>query len=144
MIASEQDRPDVVKQRVEWRTIQPTIDPNSYVFIDETWAKTNRTRRYGRSQPGMRLLEKTPCGRWETTTFLGALRATGFVAPLTVEGAINGDLFRAWVEQHLAPVLKPGDIVVMDHLSSHKVAGIRQAIEAVGAEVLYLPPIRLT
>lgn len=140
MIASEQDRPDVVKQRVEWRTVQPTIDPNRYVFIDETWAKTNMTRRYGRSQLGVRLLEKTPCGRWETTTFLGALRATGFVAPLTVEGAINGDLFRAWVEQHLVPALKPGDIVVMDNLSSHKVAGIRKAIEAVGAEVLYLPP----
>ena len=93
---------------------------------------------------GVRFLEKIPCGRWEMTTFLGALRATGFVAPLTVEGAINGDLFRAWVEQHLVPTLKPGDIVVMDHLSSHKVAGIRQAIEAVGAEVLYLPPIRLT
>lgn len=140
MIASEQDRPDVVKQRVEWRTVQPTIDPNRYVFIDETWAKTNMTRRYGRSQLGVRLLEKTPCGRWETTTFLGALRATGFVAPLTVEGAINGDLFRAWVEQHLVSALKPGDIVVMDNLSSHKVAGIRKAIEAVGAEVLYLPP----
>ena len=140
MIASEQDRPDVVKQRVEWRTVQPTVDPNRYVFIDETWAKTNMTRRYGRSQLGVRLLEKTPCGRWETTTFLGALRATGFVAPLTVEGAINGDLFRAWVEQHLVPALKPGDIVVMDNLSSHKVAGIRKAIEAVGAEVLYLPP----
>ena len=130
----------MVKQRVEWRTVQPTIDPNRYVFIDETWAKTNMTRRYGRSQLGVRLLEKTPCGRWETTTFLGALRATGFVAPLTVEGAINGDLFRAWVEQHLVPTLKPGDIVVMDNLSSHKVAGIRKAIEAVGAEVLYLPP----
>src|SRR6187402_772828 len=86
LIASEQDRPDVVKQRVEWRAVQPTIDPNRYVFIDETWAKTNMTRRYGRSQLGVRLLEKTPCGRWETTTFLGALRATGFVAPLTVEG----------------------------------------------------------
>lgn len=130
----------MVKQRVEWRTVHPAIDPNRYVFIDETWAKTNMTRRYGRSQRGRRLLEKTPCGRWETTTFLGALRATGFVAPLTVAGAINGDLFRAWVEQHLAPALKPGDLVVMDNLSSHKVAGIRQAIESVGAEVLYLPP----
>ena len=130
----------MVKQRVEWRTVQPTIDPNRDVFIDETGAKTNLTRRDGRSQRGVRLLEKTPCGRWETTTFLGALRATGFVAPLTVEGAINGDLFRAWVEQHLVHALKPGDIVVMDNLSSHKVAGIRKAIEAVGAEVLYLPP----
>jgi transposase len=97
-------------------------------------------RTYGRSPLGTRLVEKTPCGRWETTTFLGALRAEGFVAPLTIEGAINGPLFRAWVEQHLAPILKPGDIVVMDNLSSHKVAGVREAIEAVGAELRYLPP----
>ena len=75
-----------------------------------------------------------------STTFLGALRAEGFIAPLTIDGAINGPLFRAWVEQHLAPVLKPGDIVVMDNLSSHKVAGIREAIEAAGAELRYLPP----
>ncbi len=110
------------------------------MFIDETWAKTNMTRRYGRAPLGTRVTEKTSCGRWKTTTFLGALRAEGFIAPLTVEGAINGTLFRAWVEQHLAPVLKPGDIVVMDNLSSHKVPGVRQAIEAADAELRYLPP----
>ena len=110
------------------------------MFLDETWAKTNMTRRYGRSRLGTRLVEKTPCGRWQTTTFLGALRAEGFIAPLTIEGPINGPLFRAWVEQHLAPALKPGDIVVMDNLSSHKVTGVREAIEAVGAQLRYLPP----
>ena len=140
LIASEQDRPDVAEKRAQWRDSQQQIDPAKVVFIDETWAKTNMTRRYGRSLRGARLREKVSCGRWETTTFLGALRAEGFVAPLTVEGAINGVLFRAWVEQHLAPVLKPGDIVVMDNLSSHKVAGVRQAIEAAGAELRYLPP----
>lgn len=98
------------------------------------------TRRYGRALRGKRVVEKTPYGRWKTTTFLGALRASGFVAPLTVEGAINGPIFHAWVQQHLAPALQPGDIVVMDNLSSHKVAGVREAIEAVGAEVRYLPP----
>jgi transposase len=98
------------------------------------------TRRYGRSLLGTRLVEKAPCGRWQTTTFLGALRATGFIAPLTIEGSLNGALFRAWVEQHLAPTLRPGDIVVMDNLSSHKVSGVREAIEAVGAELRYLPP----
>jgi transposase len=98
------------------------------------------TRTHGRSPVGTRLIEKTPCGRWQTTTFLGALRAEGFIAPLTVDGAINGPLFLAWVQQHLAPALKPGDIVVMDNLSSHKVAGVREAIEAVGAELRYLPP----
>jgi transposase len=140
LIASEQDRPDVAQKRTEWRASQHQIDPDQVVFIDETWAKTNMTRRYGRSLKGTRVMEKTPCGRWETTTFLGALRADGFIAPLCVEGAINGALFRGWVEQHLAPNLKPGDIVVMDNLSSHKVAGVRQAIEAVGAELRYLPP----
>jgi DDE superfamily endonuclease len=112
LIASEQDRPDIAEKRTQWRASQQYIDPAKVVFIDETWAKTNMTRRYGRAPLGTRVTEKTPCGRWETTTFLGALRAEGFIAPLTVEGAINGLLFRAWVEQHLAPVLKPGDIVV--------------------------------
>jgi transposase len=140
LIASEQDRPDVAERRLEWRATQSHIDPQRVVFIDETWAKTNMTRTYGRSVLGSRLIAKTPCGRWQTTTFLGALRAEGFVAPLTVEGAINGPLFLAWVEQHLAPTLRPGDIVVMDNLSSHKVKGVRQAIEAAGAELRYLPP----
>ena len=140
LIASEQDRADVVQKRNSWRATQQQIDPATLVFIDETWAKTNMTRHYGRSRLGTRLTEKTPCGRWETTTFLGALRNEGFIAPLTVEKPINGPLFLAWVEQHLAPVLKPGDIVVMDNLSSHKVTGIREAIEAAGAELRYLPP----
>lgn len=140
LIAAEQDRPDVAQRRAQWQASQVQIDPTSVVFIDETWAKTNMTRRYGRSPLGTRLLEKTPCGRWQTTTFLGALRVQGFVAPLTVDGAINGALFRAWVEQHLAPTLSPGDVVVMDNLSSHKVRGVREAIEAAGAELRYLPP----
>ena len=134
------DRPDVVEKRAAWRTSQEQIDPTKLVFIDETWAKTNMTRRYGRSSRGTRLVEKVPYGRWKTTTFLGALRAEGFVAPLTMDGPINGAMFRGWVEQHLAPTLKPGDIVVMDNLSSHKVAGIREALVAVGAELRYLPP----
>jgi len=128
LIASEQDRPDVAEKRTLWRASQEHIDPTQVVFIDETWAKTNMTRRYGRSLLGSRVVEKTPYGRWQTTTFLGALRAEGFIAPLTVEGAINGPLFRGWIEQHLAPALRPGDIVVMDNLSSHKVTGIREAI----------------
>lgn len=130
----------MAEKRTAWRDSQEQIDPGKVVFIDETCAKTNMTRCYGRSPLGTRLVEKTPYGRWQTTTFLGALRAEGFIAPLTFEGAINGPLFRAWVEQHLAPVLRPSDIVVMDNLSCHKVAGIREAIEAAGAELRYLPP----
>jgi transposase len=110
------------------------------VFLDETWAKTNMTRAYGRSEEGARLVEKTPCGRWSTTTFLGAIRATGFVAPVGVEGAINGRLFVAWVEQPLVRFLREGDVVVMDNLSSHQVKGVAEAIESVGAEVRYPPP----
>lgn len=140
LIAAEQDRPDVVEQRKAWRASQALIDPACVVFIDETWAKTNMTRTSGRSELGTRLVDKTPCGRWQTTTFLGALRAEGFVAPPTVEGGIDGASFRAWVEQHLAPILKVGDIVVMDNLSSHKVPGVRAAIETAGAELRYLPP----
>jgi transposase len=117
-----------------------SIDPDRVVFIDETWTKTNMTRTYGRSLLGTRLIERVPHSRWQTTTFLGAMRSTGFVAPLCVEGAINGRVFLAWVEQHLVPTLRPGDVVVLDNLSSHKVKGIAEAIAAVGAELRYLPP----
>lgn len=140
LIASEQDREDVAQARQQWRSEQPAIDPDRVVFLDETWAKTNMTRTYGRCPEGERLIEKVPHGRWSTTTFLGAMRSTGFVAPLCVDGAINGEVFRAWVEQHLVRDLQPGDIVVMDNLSSHKVTGVVDAIEAVGASVRYLPP----
>lgn len=98
------------------------------------------TRAYGRSEKGARLIEKAPYGRWATTTFLGGLRTTGFVAPVCVAGAINGRVFLAWVKQDLVPALREGDVVVMDNLSSHKVAGVVEAIEAAGAEVRYLPP----
>ena len=140
LIAAEQDRQDVVEARRQWAVTQLAIDPDRVVFIDETWAKTNMTRTYGRSHRGARLRAKTPYARWETTTFLGAMRSTGFVAPLCVEGAINGQLFAAWVEQHLVKTLREGDVVVMDNLSSHKTRGVAAAIEAAGAEVRYLPP----
>ena len=140
LIASEQRRDDVAQRRTAWRQSQQELDPQRVVFIDETWAKTNMTRTYGRSKQGTRVIERVPQGRWETTTFVGALRATGFVAPLTADGPINGRLFLAWVEQHLVATLSPGDIVIMDNLSSHKVAGVREAIEGAGAELRYLPP----
>ena len=123
-----------------WKRKQTDLDPRKLVFLDETWAKTNMTRPYGRSPIGTRLVESIPHARWETTTFLGALRHSGFIAPLCVNGPINGAVFKAWVEQHLADRLRPGDIVVMDNLSSHKVAGVVEAIESTGAEVRYLPP----
>ena len=135
----EQTRADVAEARAQWIAEQTDIAPERLVFLDETWAKTNMTRVYGRSRKGARLRATVPYGRWQTTTFLGAMRATGFIAPLCVEGAINGELFAAWVEQHLVRELRPGDVVVMDNLSSHKSPRVTQAIEAAGAEVRYLP-----
>ena len=130
----------MAEARRQWAAAQLAMDPDRVVFLDETWAKTNMTRTYGRSPRGARLGAKVPCSRWETTTFLGAMRSTGFVAPVCVEGAINGQLFEAWVEQHLVKTLRAGDVVVMDNLSSHKSRRVLDAIEAVGAEVRYLPP----
>lgn len=89
---------------------------------------------------GTRLVTKVPHGHWKTTTFLAALRTTGLTAPLVIDGAVNGELFLAYVRQQLVPTLRPGDIVIMDNLSSHKQAGVREAIESVDAELLYLPP----
>jgi transposase len=140
LIAAEQNREDVACQRSQWKITQREIHPDRVVFTDETWAKTNMTRTYGRSTRGTRVVEGIPFGRWETTTFVGALRSTGFVAPITVDGPINGRVFLAWVQQHLVPTLSDGDIVIMDNLSSHKVAGVREAIESAGAELRYLPP----
>ncbi len=110
------------------------------VFIDETWAKTNMTRRYGRSKRGQRLVAHVPHGHWKTTTFIGALRAEGLTAPAVFDGAVNGESFLAFVEQVLVPTLRHGDIVILDNLPSHKVDGVREAIEAAGAELRYLPP----
>jgi transposase len=98
------------------------------------------TRRYGRSKRGTRLVASVPHGHWKTTTFIGALRADGLTAPAVFDGAINGESFLAYVQQVLVPTLKAGDIVILDNLSSHKVEGVRQAIEAAGAEIRHLPP----
>ena len=98
------------------------------------------TPLYGRAERGKRVIDYVPHGHWKTTTFMAALRHDGLTAPLVVDGAINGELFLAYVQQQLVTTLKKGDIVVMDNLSSHKVAGVKKAIESVGAKVLYLPP----
>ena len=116
------------------------MDPTRFVFLDETGASTNMVRRYGRCARGERLVDATPWGHWKTTTFVAGLRAGGMVAPLVLDGPMTGAWFRAYVEQMLAPALSPGDVVVMDNLAAHKVAGVREAIQAVGASVLYLPP----
>jgi transposase len=137
--AAEQNRPDVAKARSEWRDNQPTLNPGKLIFLDETWTKTNMVRLYGRSKRGTRLIDARPHGHWKTSTLIAALRADGLVAPAVFDGAINGDLFLAYVEQVLVPTLTPDDTVVMDNLSSHKKPAVRRAIEEAGASVRFLP-----
>ena len=115
-------------------------DPAHLVFLDETGVTTNLLRRYGRAARGVRVYDAAPFGRWETSTFLAALRVTGLTAPGVFDGALDGPSFLAYVEQILVPTLCSGDIVIADNLSAHKVAGVRQAIERAGATLLYLPP----
>jgi transposase len=138
--AAEQDRPDLAQARQQWRAQQAEWRAHNLVFVDETGASTKMTRLDRRCPCGERLVSPVPWGHWKTTTFIGAQRQNGLVAPCAFDGPINGEKFRAWVEQFLVPELKPGDIVVLDNLSSHKVAGVRTAIESAKARLLYLPP----
>jgi transposase len=138
--AAEQDRPDVKEQRRVWRAAQPFLPPGRLVFIDETATTTNMARRYGRSPEGVRLVDKVPHGHWKVTTVVAALRHDGVGAVMALDGAINGEWFVAYVEQCLAPTLSPGDVVVLDNLSSHKRAEAREAIERAGASLVFLPP----
>ena len=138
--ASEQDRPDVARRRARWKQHQGKLDPTRVVFIDETWAKTNMTRTHGGCARGARLVAKVPHGRWRTLTFLAALRSDRIDAPCVIDGPINGEAFLAYVEQVLVPTLKPGDIVIMDNLGSHKGKAVRSAIRAAGAKLFFLPP----
>ena len=130
----------MAEARQAWRAMQPQLNPAKLVFLDETWTTTNMARLRGRSPRGKRLLAAVPHGHWQTSTFLAGLRVDRLVAPLVLEGAINGDAFLAYVEQFLAPTLAAGDIVIADNLSSHKVAGVREMIEARGASLWFLPP----
>ena len=138
--ASEQDRPDVLARRQAWRDGQAELDPARLVFIDETWAKTNMARSHGRAPRGQRLSMGQPHGHWKTSTFVAGLTLRGMIAPFVLDRPINRVAFETYVEKVLVPELRPGDIVIMDNLSSHKGAGVRQSIEAAGAELRFLPP----
>lgn len=120
--------------------MQPELDPERLVFIDETGATTKMARLRGRAPRGERCRAAIPHGHWKTTTFTAGLRLSGLTAPMVLDGPMHGAAFGAYVEQVLVPTLTPGDIVVMDNLPAHKTARVRQAIEAVGAELLFLPP----
>jgi len=138
--AAEQERPDVAQRRLAWLNGQSDLDPTRLVFIDETGASTKMARLRGRSKRGQRCRAAIPHGHWKTTTFTAGLRLDGLSAPMLLDGPMHGAAFLAYVDQVLAPELKPGDIVVMDNLPAHKVKGVRQGIEGAGASLLYLPP----
>ena len=123
-----------------WKRNQDKVDARRLIFIDETWAKTNMTRLRGRAPRGERLIDKTPYGHWKTTTLIAALGIEGIRCSTVVDGAVNGDIFEAFVEHVLLGVLKPGDVVIMDNLSSHKRARTGALIESAGAELVFLPP----
>ena len=138
MRAAEQDRPDVARHRARWRVWQRSIDGERFVFLDETGTATNMTRLRGWAPRSKRLEDAAPHGHWRTTTFLAGLRASGIIAPFVLDGPMTGSVFRAYMEQMLTPALRSGDVVVIDNLAAHKVAGVAQAIRAVGASVMYL------
>lgn len=138
--AAEQDRPDILTRREKWFEGQLDLDPERLVFIDETWASTNMARHYGRSPRGQRLRASVPHGHWKTTTFVAGLRLTGIAAPFVLDGPMNRDAFETYVAKVLAPELRPGDVVIMDNLSSHKGPRVGELIEAAGASLRYLPP----
>jgi transposase len=130
----------VARARRRWIREQGLLDSTHLVFIDETSVNTNMTRPYGRALQGERVIGRVPFGAWKTLTFVAALRCDGMTAPMLIKGAMNGSAFLAYVEQCLVPTLKRGDIVVMDNVATHKVEGIKEAIEAARATLRYLPP----
>jgi len=130
----------VARARRRWMRDQGMFDPAHLVFIDETAANTKMVRLSGRCRRGERLIGRVPQGHWKTITFVAALRRNGMRAACTVDGAMNGPKFLAYVKQCLAPTLRRKDVVVIDNLPAHKAAGVREAIEARGATLRYLPP----
>jgi putative transposase len=137
--ASEQDRPDVARRRAQWKARQSRVEPARLVFIDETWTKTNMAPLRGWAPHGQRLRAKVPQGRWKTMTFLAALRHDRIDAPWLLDGPINGEKFRIYIEKVLVPTLRPGDIVVIDNLGSHKGQAVRSAIRSADAKLFFLP-----
>ena len=129
-----------MRRREAWFEGQLDLDPDRLVFIDETWASTNMTRTHGRCRRGERLSVGVPHGHWKTTTFIAGLTTKGMVAPFVLDGPINRSAFETYVERVLALELKPGDIVVMDNLSSHRGPKVREMVAAAGASLLFLPP----
>ena len=140
MHAAEQLKPEIALARQVWRENQAELSAHRLIFIDETGAATNMVRRYGRSPRGQRVNGYAPNGHWKTTTFVAGLTSSGIIAPLVVDQPMNRLIFTVYVRQFLAPQLRPGDIVIMDNLSSHKNTDVARAIAERGAVLLFLPP----
>jgi transposase len=130
----------VVEQRSHWHERLAAVPSARLVFVDESGANTKMTRLYGRAPVGERLVAQVPHGHYQTSTLIAAVRLRGPCAPWLFEGAMDGEMFLAWVRQGLVPTLQSDDWVILDNLATHKVAGVRDAIEATGAQLLYLPP----
>ena len=130
----------MARRRRRWKAWKARLDPQRLIFIDETWIKTNMAPLRGWGPKGRRLRGYAPHGHWRTMTFLAALRCDRLTAPCVFDGPINGVSFRAYVEQQLIQTLKPGEIVIMDNLGSHKSQAVRDAIKAAGARLWFLPP----
>ena len=141
--ASEQDRPELARARAEWKQGRQPImraQRGRLIFIDETGTTTKMTRLRGRSLKGERLNSKAPFGHWGTQTFVAGLKCDGLIAPWVVDAPMNRAIFETYVETQLAPALNPGDVVIMDNLSSHKSEQAERVIRARGAWLLFLPP----
>jgi transposase len=138
--AAEQNREDVRARREEWKNIQPAMNAEKLVFLDESGINAGMTRLYGRGRLGARVIDYVPDVRFERTSILSSVRLNGELVPLVFEGSLTGELFKEYVSKCLVPTLQEGDIVIMDNLTSHKVKGVTELIMASGANVVYLPP----
>ena len=138
--AREQDRPDLHQCRQAWAGTPAHLDPARLVFLDETWTKTNKARTHGRAPRGQRLSMSVPHGHWHTSVVIAGLTLRGMIAPCVLDGRMNRDAFMTHVEQVLVPELRPGDVVILDNLPSHKGTKVRNLIHAAGTELVFLPP----
>jgi transposase len=140
LIAQERSRPDVQAARDDWSATVEAFAADRLIFLDETWFTTHMTRLYGYALCGQRLTATVPHGHWKTTTFVGGLTTNGFIAPMVLDGPMTGAAFTAYIEQVLAPEVRPGDLLILDNLSSHKTAAVQAALKACHLNYLYLPP----